>query len=273
MPSSLFTRDLKVARAHEHIAAVKQLAEDWLDTDAYTIDREVDAETGYTVCKARIKGVPPEGIGLAVGDAVHNLRSALDHTVYLLAQRHHGESLPLDVQESLMFPIIGNQNSKGQPTDGASIFEDIARRRGLDVWLPENVLRYIKSIQPYHWKGDDFRFHWLWLVHDLDRLDKHRSIHVTTGWLASTVVSTPGDPTSHDIGFVHGHAPVQDGDVLLTFSGAEVGVEPHFSRAVALNEGPAKGQEVGGLLDLLAGRVRVWVGSLRGEIIGPVWDS
>jgi hypothetical protein len=268
----LFTRDLKVSRAYEHIAAVEQLAQDWLDTDAYTIRREVDPETGHTVCKARIKSPPPVEIGLAAGDAVHNLRSALDHVVYHFAERHHPGPLPLEVEESLMFPIVGNQNSKGEPADGALIFREIVARRNLANLLPSNVLRYVKSIQPYHWPGDGFRHHWLWLVHDLDRIDKHRRIHVTAASLRMPYVSSPGDPSDIDIEWGHaGDAPVNDGDVLLTFSGAEEGVNAHLSRAVALDEGPAKGQEISLLLDLLASRVEVWVGSLTGEISGPVW--
>jgi hypothetical protein len=267
----VFSRDLKVGRAREHIETVKQLAQEWLGTDAYTIMRQVDPETGHTVCKARIQSAPPIEIGLVVGDAVHNLRSALDHAVYTLAESHHGP-LPIEVQESLMFPIVGNQNRKGQPANGASIFRDHIGRMKLSDLLPVNVLAYIESIQPYHWEGDGFRHHWLWRVHDLDRIDKHRRIYVTTAWIALPYVTFPGDPTQIDIRWGRSaNSPVDDGDVLLTFSGAEEGVEAHFSRAIAISEGSAQGQEIGSLLDLLAGRVEVYVGCLTGEIRGPVW--
>jgi hypothetical protein len=269
---AVFTRDIKVARAHEHIAAVKQLAEEWLATDAYTITREIDPEMGHTICKARIKSSPPIEIGPVVGDAVHNLRSALDHAVYALAERHHGGPLPIEVQESLMFPIVGNQDGKGNAADGAAIFRQRVVRLRLADWLPDNVLAYIDSIQPYRWPRDEFRYHWLWLVHDLDRIDKHRRIHVTTAWISLPFVTSPGDPTLIDIQWGKaGNSPVSDGDVLVTFSGAEEGVEAHLSRAIAINDGPAQIQEVGSLLELLARRVEVYVACLTGEISGPVW--
>jgi hypothetical protein len=268
----LFTRDLKVSRAREHIAAVENLTAEWLGTDAYTIVRRVDPETSHTICTARVKAPPPVAIGLYVGDAVHNLRSALDHAVYLIAEHHRAE-LPLDVQESLMFPIVGNQNRKGEPTDGAANFESNVKPR-LAEWLPENVLNYIESIQPYHWEGSGFRQHWLWVVHDLDRIDKHRRIHLTNAWIDLPYVTSPGDPRTLDIQWRHpDNAPVNDGDVLLTFSGAEEGVDAHFSRAVAISEGAARGHEVGNLLKRLANQIEIYVGSMTGEIVGPVRDD
>ena len=272
IPRPFFTRDLKVARAYEHIEDVKQLAQDWLGTDAYTVAREIDPETGHTVCKARIKGQPPVEIGLVVGDAVHNLRSALDHAVYALAERHLGP-LPIEAQERLAFPIVGNQNSKGQPADGSVIFQELLTgRRRLVELLPDNVLRYIESIQPYRWEGEGFRHHWLWFVHDLDRIDKHRRIHVASAWLGMPYVTSPGDPTAIEIQWSHaGNTPVNDGDVLLAFSGAEEGVDAHFARGVAIGEGSAQGQEVGALLDLLAGKVDVYVATMLGEIATLVW--
>src|SRR5262249_11228869 len=145
-------------------------------------------------------------------------------------------------------------------------------RLGLRDWLPRNVLAYMESIQPYHWKDDGFRQHWLWRVHDLDRIDKHRRIHVATAWLSLPYVSSPGDPTLIQIKRRNpGNAAVNDGDVLLSFSGAQEGVDAHFERAVALDEGPIVGQEVGGLLDVLARQVEIYVACMTGEIRGPVW--
>jgi hypothetical protein len=111
---------LKIKRGREHMEAVEQAVNDWLGTDAYTISREIDPETGDTVRRAQIKGSPPNCISLLIGDAVQNLRSALDHTVYALAESRLG-TLSIEIEEGLMFPIVGNQNRKGQPSDGEAI--------------------------------------------------------------------------------------------------------------------------------------------------------
>ena len=88
----------------------------------------------------------------------------------------------------------------------------------------------------------------------------------------SAVCLQPSDPTAIEIQWRHpGNASVSDGDVLLTFSGAEEGVDAHFERAVALDEGPIMGQEVGDLLEVLARQVEIYVGCMTGEIRGPVW--
>ena len=77
--------------------------------------------------RAVIKEPPPERIGILVGDAVQNLRSALDHAVYQLAESQLG-TLTREVEERLMFPIFGNQNRKGQSAEGSRLFADAVKR-------------------------------------------------------------------------------------------------------------------------------------------------
>jgi hypothetical protein len=99
VPPSLQSARLKIDRAREHIQAVEDAVDVWLGTDAYMITREVDPETGYTLRRARIKEPPPSRISILIGDAIQNLRSALDHTVYSLAESRSDSALPLEVQE------------------------------------------------------------------------------------------------------------------------------------------------------------------------------
>jgi len=77
---------LKFERAREHIEALEDAAEAWLDTDAYTIVRDVDPQSGLTVRRAKITESPPYSLGLIAGDAIHNLRAALDHVVYAISE-------------------------------------------------------------------------------------------------------------------------------------------------------------------------------------------
>ena len=170
----MLSQHLKLKRASEHVEALKDSIDCWLGTDAYTISREIDPETRDTVRWAKIKSPPPPELALLTGDAVHNLRSALDHTVYYLAERNLG-TLTNEIEEALMFPIVGNQNRKGEPADGSAIFKDFLRRNpGPLTGVPASARSFIEREQPYQWADtpdtpNAFKYHWLWVLHDLDQ--------------------------------------------------------------------------------------------------------
>jgi hypothetical protein len=237
----------------EHIETLGQLVEDWLATDAYTVSREVDPETGYTVRRAKIKSPPPDRISILAGDVVQNLRTALDHAVFTMASR----AGPVDraTESRLMFPIAGNENSRGEPADGAAIFHNLIARGCLDG-VPDRARDFIQQEQPYHWNDqpDGYQYHWLWTVHDLNRIDKHRRLAVATAFLDLQFVSTP-EGVEPRITFHRAEGPVNDGDRLVTYEGAEAGVDAFFTRGVALNEGVAAQHGVEKLLRPVRDRI------------------
>ena len=256
---------LKLNRCGSHIDELEGHINAWLGTDAYTITREVDPKTGNTVRRAQIKESPPTELSLIVGDAIQNLRAALDHTVYALADRHSGP-LSLEIEESLMFPIVGHINRKGRPANGADIFKS-AVGRGQLAGVPDPAIEVIETMQPYYhypdWTTDGFRFTPLWRMHDLSRIDKHRRIHLTTAYLDLQYVSAPAGLTPK-VAFGHAHGPVQDGDVLVSYSGAEEGVDAVATRGVALNEtGGVREVGVADNLKFLKGHAEWVVGVLE----------
>jgi hypothetical protein len=85
--------ELKLGRAREHIATAAEIVEEWLRGDAFTINKTVDLATGRTEARVRLAGSPPARLSLVVGDAVHNLRAALDHAVYDAAYQRAGGTL------------------------------------------------------------------------------------------------------------------------------------------------------------------------------------
>jgi len=158
--------ELKIGRAREHVATVERAVDAWLETNDYTVVSAVDEDDpDRIVWSANVTTDPPASLSLLIGDAVHNLRSALDHVVYFLAETNLGTLAPA-VEAELMFPIIGSVDRNGTPSDGQARFRGVAPKwlRGLS----DNQVGLIESWQPYHW--DDFRYHWLWVLHDLDRI-------------------------------------------------------------------------------------------------------
>jgi hypothetical protein len=162
------------------------------------------------------------------------MRTALDHGVYWLAEGALGKLTP-EVEATLMFPIVGNENSRGVPADGAPIFAN-ALRRGQVHGVPDKARDFIESEQPYHWEQPDgYRYHWLWVLHDLNRIDKHRRLATTTAALDFQYLGVP-EGVDPRVSFKRAEGLIRDGDELVTYSGADIGVGAFFDRAVAFAE-------------------------------------
>jgi hypothetical protein len=64
--------------------------------------------------------------------------------------------------------------------------------RGCLNGVPDDALTFIESEQPFRWGGgDDYRYHWLWTLHHLNRIDKHRRLALTTAWLDMPAITVP----------------------------------------------------------------------------------
>jgi hypothetical protein len=167
--------------------------------------RSTNAVTGRTEARVRLRRSPPPELALIVGDAVHNLRTALDHTVYEAARKHAGGSLTPQIEQSLMFPIINPARGRRDRFDEAA--------RSCLRGVPKPVCEFIEQEQPYHWSDGEengYRFHWLWRVHELDRIDKHRRLTVTAAAIESPYVTVP-DNVEPQIQFLHAEGPSTTG--------------------------------------------------------------
>jgi hypothetical protein len=95
--------------------------------------------------------------GMFVGDAVHSLRSALDHLVFAAAS---------EPTRQCAFPIC--KTAKEWAIESPGI-----------LWsVPDDLRALIDNAQPYH-RGDSAHAHPLAVLNTLWNLDKHRTIPVT----------------------------------------------------------------------------------------------
>jgi hypothetical protein len=129
---------------------------------------------------------------LLVGDALHNLRSALDLLAFALANAHTSP-LPKEFVERSEFPIFGDEDGEGHTGVGSLRFKERSKngrptpRSGLAKiagWHPD-AQTAVEGLQPYK-RGNDFRTDSLWLLHELDRVSKHRLLHVGVAAAAGT---------------------------------------------------------------------------------------
>jgi hypothetical protein len=74
---------LKVERAYKHIADIDSMIEVFIGSDFYDLTVDKNNDTGENLLRCNIKSrMEEEKIALIIGDALHNLRSALDLLYY-----------------------------------------------------------------------------------------------------------------------------------------------------------------------------------------------
>jgi hypothetical protein len=148
---------VKVERAEQHIRDVEVARQRFFDSKPYRIESEYNSQTGQTLYKVFDLQPPPVDIGLIAGDAIHNLRSALDHLAYQLILINGGTP---DKQTG--FPIW-------------QLSTDYQAQRHRRVkGMAQSAIDAIDVTYPYK-GGNDM----LWAIHYLDIADKHHALLIT----------------------------------------------------------------------------------------------
>ena len=146
---------LKIKRAEKHISDLDVCIQSFFDSNPYRIGAKphpVAAINHTTLFIAEVQPVPSD-IALILGDAIHNLRSALDHLAWQLVKAGGGQP-----DRDTFFPICESSQQY------ASAFG-----RGEIKRMPVGAEKVLSSIQPYQTLDQN-----LWLLHRLDIIDKHR---------------------------------------------------------------------------------------------------
>ena len=239
---------LKLDSASEHLDALNDSVKGWLHSDAYRIVGERDLETRRSQIVTRIDGELPDW-NILIGEVAHQLRSALDHLALALnrkgyADAHKGAALPVKDRIASEYPICGDQDANGNVGQGPALFKK-AKRRYRN--MPIDAIRLIESCQPYGAGPQRFVEHPLWIVHELDRVDKHHEPLAVAAAVPESQVH--GFSGSFDQAVLGAGGPTHDGHVLSYWVTKEGTPEPdpkfYFARDVAFGEGtPVSGAAV-----------------------------
>ena len=144
----------KVLRANEHIEALGALQREYVSRSPFRLERIEDSPTGPISYVLRIAEAIPESWSAVAGDAIHNLRSSLDHLACDLVATGGGV-----VSESTAFPMSRT---------AASLKQTIANRlRG----ATSEAHTFARRLKPY--PGGNRR---LAQLHALDIADKHHAL-------------------------------------------------------------------------------------------------
>jgi len=152
----------KLERANEHLFKLKEFWDGFVDDGAYPV-RFQDMPYGKTYRLYYLGAVAPipADVPLVTGDAIQNLRSALDHLAYRLVCVGTQSSGPFD---RVYFPI------------GERAREFKARIRAIRKCLTPDAVKALTEIEAYPGgKGES-----LWHIHCLNNIDKHRLLLTVT---------------------------------------------------------------------------------------------
>ncbi len=158
---------MKLNRAVEHLDRLNKSAEGFFEKDLQIrVVPDLNSQrTKYLFRCDETPVFPDVEWGIAVGDAVHCLRSALDQLVYGLATQRSVKT---------QFPIC--RTRRKWVTEAPVMYWSV----------PEKYVAVIDRAQPYH-RGDGANDHPLAILSALSNLDKHRTIPATTLVSAETV--------------------------------------------------------------------------------------
>jgi hypothetical protein len=147
---------LKIERAKQHIVDLHSKVQGLSVGSFYVLGIESNPQTGNDVLKIEIAQLLPSAsdFALIIGDALHNLESALDHTINEVVFRRLGR-----YDDHTKLPFRSTRNELIKAINGALIHQ-----------ASEAVCDFIVNvIQPYDGGNSA-----LWALNDLNNVDKHR---------------------------------------------------------------------------------------------------
>jgi hypothetical protein len=209
----------KLGRADEHAQAVKAEIKRWRDSRPYTVTREHNADFTRHSLVAHI-GIEPPLLRwtLMVGDAVHNMRAALDHFVYAIAiYEASGQNPPPD-ERNLLFPIC----------DTCPEFTRTERKRLMS--LSDKVREGIEACQPYHRKHPDLP-PLLSVLNELEKTDKHKLLRLAFSSTAHVNVGFVGPPIEGmTVEFSANLGEIKNGTEILAYTCSQPAPYHKFDR-------------------------------------------
>jgi hypothetical protein len=164
---------LKIKRANHHIADIKSRVRSLID--AYTVTIEKNTKTGHESVRY---GLPDDDISIQIalvtGDAIHNLKTALDYAWREVLTKF----VPAAVDNFAKFPVRKSRDD----------LEGALNGRKINVAAPNLFALIVSSIKSYKGGNDS-----LWAIHQLDIIDKHRLLLPVMNYTALQSIELEND--------------------------------------------------------------------------------
>jgi len=239
----------KLRRAQGHISEVEQRVSALQGIQPWSIQREPTGSDGWAY-RFRIHRPIPADLSAAVGDAVANMRAALDYIAYELA-RHHVGTMSDTEEAATAFPICRDKATFDQffqvgKKDAlrAKLYGD-SERRALQCVQPFALTDEMRAVgvEPATDPKTDLLTDHAYGLNTLWNIDKHRRLP-GLAWAVEGPVWFSGEATGcRWIQRASELAPLHDGTVLSELHGPPASgrplLEPKFTIDLVLTDDPS----------------------------------
>jgi hypothetical protein len=150
---------LKSDRANQHVSAFIAELRAFRQRDPYRVVVEYDPPTGKKVWAFRVHERPPRILPAIAGDAIHNLRAALDVGY---TEIRHVLGHPPAQGDRRHFPIGASRDD----------LEKLLSSEGHVNAVSKNIVDVVRGLEPYQSGAG----HVLWCLHAAEVADKHYSV-------------------------------------------------------------------------------------------------
>lgn len=162
----------KLERAHENILNLEREITVFLQDGPYQVIPYDDPKIVQEAAKFHANRIIPSRFAILIGEIIHHLRSCLDHIAWQLSSAEEREAHPGAIE----FPIFSSK-----PSDKSAINGYERKIKGVSA----HGRKIIEQLQPYH-RDPAFLLTGpvndpLWIIHDMDIIDKHRELIITIG--------------------------------------------------------------------------------------------
>jgi hypothetical protein len=181
---------LKIERAKRHISDLDVRIRAFCDSEPYTLGINQKLQIRHVALYVSDINPIPDDVPLIIGDAVHNLRSALDHLAWQLVESGGGTP-----DRNTYFPICKSPQH----------YTSAISKGGMNAIAP-GAIQIIAALQPHGTKDDT-----LWHIHELDRWDKHRLVLTTATALNKWSIIARGQ----EIGWPEPAIPLKRGHEIV----------------------------------------------------------
>ena len=165
---------LKIKRAKDLIRDLESIIVSFFDEVPYTYSAELLPHISHYAIRLATVEPLPDSIPIVVGDAIHNLRSALDHLAWQLVEAGGGSP-----NDRTSFPIVAADSKAPQRYASAVGQGELGK-------MDPKASTLLKSVQPYNSSDNT-----LTAIHHLDIWDKHRLIVAVYAMLGAWGLKNP----------------------------------------------------------------------------------
>jgi hypothetical protein len=217
----------KLKRGIEQVKALCGEARTFENDKAYLFETERKARSVQEVeyrCFAVQRKTMPDHWPLLAGEAIQNLRAALDHLVYEKSGGNRRTQFPI-FTDRCEFQVLGERYMKG---------------------VPEAVRAFIEEAQPYRFMPQDAAYHPLAQLSALSNLDKHRVLAAVVSAVTKEAVGKPSgveltwEEYASNKPLGAGKAQISTFVARAEAEAEDVDVEPMFSYEVRIEGRPIR---------------------------------